>query len=88
MEHIVRIYHTNVQCYKFLRINQGVFNFSAFPPEKQEMKRVYDTANFYHFVHTMVRNNLIFIKLSAYAASFAPQEITNVGLMMILDIAV
>ena len=28
-------------------------HFPAFPPEKQEMKRVYDTANFYHFVHTM-----------------------------------
>ena len=27
--------------------------FSAFTAEKQEMKRVYDTANFYHFVHTM-----------------------------------
>ena len=39
------------------------------------MKRVYDTANFYHFVHTMVRKNQIFIKLSTYAASFAPQEI-------------
>lgn len=28
----------------------GAHNFTA---EKQEMKKVYDTANFYHFVHTM-----------------------------------
>jgi len=28
----------------------GAHNFNA---EKQEMKKVYDTANFYHFVHTM-----------------------------------
>merc|ERR1719346_802200 len=28
----------------------GAHNFSA---EKQEMKKVYDTANFYHFVHTI-----------------------------------
>ena len=56
---------------KFLITNQGVFNFSAFPPEKQEMKRVYDTANFYHFVHTMVRKNPICFKPITYAAGFA-----------------
>ena len=52
------------------------------------MKRVYDTANFYHFVHTMVRRNQICFKLSTYAAGFAhgsykagfePQEITYRG---------
>ncbi len=26
---------------------------SAFPPEKADMKKVYDTANFYHFIHTV-----------------------------------
>lgn len=26
---------------------------SAFGPEKAEYKKVYDTANFYHFIHTM-----------------------------------
>jgi len=31
----------------------GAYGAHSFPPEKQEMKRVYDTANFYHFVHTM-----------------------------------
>jgi uncharacterized membrane protein YgdD (TMEM256/DUF423 family) len=27
--------------------------FLAFAGDNQEMKKVYDTANFYHFVHTM-----------------------------------
>jgi len=31
----------------------GAYGAHSFPPEKAEMKRVYDTANFYHFVHTM-----------------------------------
>ena len=29
------------------------FYYLAFAAEKQDMKKVYDTANFYHFLHTL-----------------------------------
>ena len=29
------------------------FIFVAFAAEKADMKKVYDTANFYHFLHTL-----------------------------------
>ena len=61
----------------FLELIKG-FHFLAFPPEKQEMKRVYDTANFYHFVHTMVRKNPIDIKLSTvYSGNSELGFVTN-----------
>lgn len=30
----------------------GAYGAHSFPPEKQQMKKVYDTANLYHFLHT------------------------------------
>ena len=34
-------------------LKNSKFIYLDFTAEKQEMKKVYDTANFYHFVHTM-----------------------------------